>query len=1044
MGFPGWERPEYAGKTIFGDRNKMSLSTTCIKRPVLATVLNVFIIIIGLIGFSFLGIRDYPSVDPPIISVSTTFVGANADVIETQITEPLEQAINGIPGIRSISSVSRDGRSTITVEFNLEVDLEAAANDVRDKVSGAMRRLPAEVDPPTVSKADADSQPIYGVTLESKTRSIIDLSEFAEVNFKERLQTVPGVSSVDTRGSRRFSVRLMMDPMLLAAYGLTPVDVKNAVSRENVELPSGRIEGENTELTIRTLGRLRSIDDFNNLIIYQDGQKVVRFSDIGHAEVQAENTRAILKRNGVVMVSCQLIPLPGANYITIVQNATAAIEQIKKDLPDDIVVRVGFDNTKFIKQSIAEVQETIIVAFILVVFIIFMFLRNWRTTIIPVLAIPISLIGSFFIMYICGFSINILSLLAIVLAIGLVVDDAIVVMENIYAKVEKGMSPVEAGIKGSEEIFFAVIATTVALAAVFFPIVFLQGVTGRLFREFSLVIAGAVCISAFVALTFTPMLSTKLLTRSATQGWLYRKTEPFFEGMVNIYGKGLARFLKVRYWAIPIIIAAVSIIGFLWAKIPSEMAPMEDRSMLRINSTAPEGTSYDFMLAYSDSLSRFIDREIPEQDGGHLEMVGMANSSNLSYFTIMLVDADKRERTQQEIADDMAPKLARQTGAKSIISQQQTFGGRQGGLPVRYVIQAQNLQALREALPKFMNEVGMSPVFSANDVNLKFTKPELTVNINRDKAATLGVSVENIAQTLQLSLSEQRIGYYIMNGKQYQIMSQFDRPDRNKPTDLSTIYVRNDKGELIQLDNLVNLTESSTPPRLYRYNRFVAATVSAGLSKGYTLGQGIEEMDRIAAKTLDDTFSTTLSGDSKDFVESSSSLIFAFVLALVLIYLVLAAQFESFRDPLIIMFTVPLALIGALVSMYAFGQTMNIFSQIGIIMLIGLVSKNGILIVEFANQRKADGLSVMEAIKDASVSRFRPILMTSLSTILGILPMALATGAGSESRVAMGIAVAGGLIFATFMTLFVIPAIYTYMTSSGKKKEAKSESSNEK
>ncbi len=1022
----------------------MSVSSLFIKRPVLSTVLSLLIVIIGFIGFTYLGVRDYPSVDPPVISVRTSFSGANADVIETQITEPLEEAINGIPGIRSITSVSSDGNSYITVEFNIEIDLETAANDVRNKVSEALRRLPADADPPAVSKADADAQPIYSVTLESNSRSLVDLSEYAEVNFKERLQTVTGVSSVDVRGSRRMSIRMKMDPMLLAAYGLTPMDVRDAVTRENIELPSGRIEGANTELTIRTMGRLRTIDDFNDLIISQKEGRIVRFSDVGTAVVEALSTRSILKRNGVTMVSCMIVPQPGANYINIVDNAKKAIEQIKKDLPDDLVIRTGFDNTVYIRQSIKEVQTTIYEAFFLVVLIIFLFLRNWRTTLIPVVAIPISLIGAFFIMYLCGFTINILTLLAVVLSIGLVVDDAIVVMENIYSKIEQGMSPIEAGIKGTDEIFFAVVSTTVTLVAVFFPIVFLQGVTGRLFREFSLVIAGAVLISAFVALTFTPMLSTKLLRPATTSGKLYRVTEPFFTGMIAWYRGALQTFLKRRYWAVIVLLLSLGGIWWLWTSIPAEMAPLEDRSMFTVSSTAPEGSSYDYTLAYSDQISAVIDQQVPEQvPDGHLEMVGFRGNANSAYFNVMLVDADQRERTQQEIVDELTPVMARMTGAKTIVSQLATFESRGGGLPVRYVIQGRNLDDMREILPKFMNEVAQSPVFSASDQNLRFTKPELTVNIDRDRASALGVTVQNIAQTLQLAMSEQRIGYYVLNGKQYQILSMFDRPNRSMPTDLSNVYVRNNKGELIQLDNLVTLRESSTPPRLYRYNRFVSATVSAGLTKGKTLGDGIAEMDRIADRVLDDRFSTALTGTSRDFVESSSSLVFAFALALVLIYLVLSAQFESFRDPLIIMLTVPLALIGALLSMWVFSQTMNIFSQIGLIMLIGLVTKNGILIVEFANQRKTDGLGVREAIVDASASRLRPILMTSLSTVLGILPMALATGAGAESRVSMGIAVVGGLIVATFFTLFVIPAIYTYLTAGRKSDQTDTISENE-
>lgn len=1010
----------------------MSISSLSIRRPVLAIVMNIFIMIIGFIGFSYLGVRDFPSVDQPFVSVSTSFTGANADVIETQITEPLEQAINGIQGIRSISSSSRDGSSRITVEFDLEVDLETAANDVRDKVSGAMRRLPPDADPPVVSKADADAQPIFSITLRSGSRSLIDLTEFAEVNFKERLQTIQGVSEVRTWGAKRFAIRLWMDPAKLAAYELTPVDVRDALIRENIELPSGRIEGSNTELTVRTMGRFTSVEDFNRMVVYQDGDRVVRFADLGRAIVEAENMHSILKMNGVPMVNNVLVPQPGANYISIVDDALLRLEELKKDLPSDIIAEVGFDNTQYIRDSITEVQQTIYLAFALVVLIIFVFLRDWRTTLIPALSIPVSLIGAFFIMYVAGFTINILTLLAVVLAIGLVVDDAIVVMENIYTKIEQGMDPKEAGVKGAAEIFFAVIATTITLAAVFFPIVFLQGITGRLFREFSIVIAGAVIISSFVALTLTPMLSSRILKkRKGGHNKLYRVTEPFFQWLGATYKNALNAFLLRRHWATPLVmLVALVLIGVLWVSIPSEMAPMEDRGQLSVNSTAPEGATFDYTLRYSDELSQFMLEDAPEITS-LFQIVGLWNTNSASQ-RITLSDAKDRSRSQQEIADDLGEKVRAFTGARTFITQQATFGGRRGGLPVQYVIQAQNLDKLKEFLPGFMEEVGNSAHFQNYDVNLKFTKPEVRVNIDREKAALMGVSVRDIAQTLQLSLSGQRLAYYIMNGKQYQIIGELERGDRNKPADITSVYVRSNRGELIQLDNLVTIEESSTPPQLYRYNRFVSATVSAGLSRGYTIADGIEEMDRIAGTTLDDTFSTTLSGDSRDFVESTSSLLFAFGLALILIYLVLAAQFESFRDPLVIMFTVPLALVGALLSLWYFDQSLNIFSQIGIIMLIGLVSKNGILLVEFANQRKAAGLSAYDAIVDAAAARFRPILMTSLSTILGVLPMALAWGAGAESRVSMGIAVVGGLTVASVFTLFVIPAMYTYISESSK------------
>ncbi|MRR22419.1 efflux RND transporter permease subunit [bacterium] len=1008
----------------------MSLSSLSIKRPVLATVMALVILIMGGIGYTFLGVRDYPSVDPAIVTVSTSFPGANSDVMETQITEPLESAINSVQGIRSISSSSSDGSSRITVEFKLEVDMETAVNDVRDKVSGAMRQLPQDVDPPVVQKADADAQPIFAVTLRSDSRSIIDVSQYAELNFKERLQTISGVSAVSVWGSKKLAIRMKMDPARLAAYGLTPLDVRTAVSRENVELPSGRIEGDKTELTIRTLGRLRTVDEFNDLIIAKNGDRVVKFSDIGIAEIDAENIRSHLLSNGKPSVNVVLVPQPGANYIDIVDNAKILLKQLEKDLPEDIAMEVLFDNTIYIRESIKEVKNTIFVAFLLVVLVIFVFLRNWRTTLIPVIAIPVALIGAFFVMYIAGFTINILTLFAIVLSIGLVVDDAIVVVENIYTKVEHGMKPMEAALTGSREIYFAIIATTIALVSVFFPIVFLQGVTGRLFREFSLVIVGAVVISAFLALSLTPMISSRVLKHNAMEGRFYLATEPFFSGMINIYRRAITSFLKKRYWALIIIVVSGGLIAWMWTLLPSEMAPLEDRGYVNISARAPEGATYDYMTAYMDQIAPVVKDQVPESDN-IMMMVGMG-SVNSANMRVRLVDQKDRKRSQQEIAAALSPVLRQYTGAQTIVSQQQTFGARRGGLPVQYVIQAKNLNDLKRVIPDFLSMTSESPYFSASDVNLKFTKPELTVRINREKASMMGVNVQNIAQTLQLTMSEQRIGYYILNGKQYQIFSQFDKSKRNDPFDLTSTYVRNDRGQLIQLDNIVEVRENSLPPQLYRYNRFVSATVSAGLAGRYTLGEGIDEMDRIADKVLDENFSTTLSGDSKDFVESTSSLLFAFVLALVLIYLVLSAQFESFRDPVIILVTVPLALIGALFTMVVTSQTLNIFSQIGLIMLIGMVAKNGILIVEFANQRQQAGLSVIDAVREAAVARFRPILMTSLTTILGIMPLALATGAGSESRITMGVTVVGGMFFATFLTLFVVPSVYSYL--AGRKK----------
>ncbi|MDP3462321.1 MAG: efflux RND transporter permease subunit [Bacteroidales bacterium] len=1013
----------------------MSLSSISIKRPVLATVLSILIILFGLIGLVSLGIREYPSVDPPIITVTSNYVGANADVIETQITEPLEESINGIEGIRTLTSVSRDGRSTITVEFDLDRDLEAAANDVRDRVSGSLYNLPPDADPPIVAKADADASPIIFLNIRSEQRSLLELTEIAERTFKESLQTIPGVSSIAIWGSKQYSMRLWMDPSKLASFGLSPLDVRNALTRENLELPSGRIEGNTIELSVRTLSRLETPEEFNNLIISETESGIVRFKDVGFAELAPLNERTILRRDGIPMVGNAIIPMPGSNHIEIADEFYRRLEKIKKDLPADIELGIGFDNTDFIRNSITEVEQTIYLAFVLVVLVIFFFLRDWRTTIIPVIVIPISLIGAFFIMYLAEYSINVLTMLGLVLAIGLVVDDAIVVIENIYAKIEKGMPPLQAGITGSSEIFFAVIATTVALATVFLPVIFLQGITGRLFREFGVVLAGSVIISSFVALTLTPMLSTRILKRREKHNWFYNKTEPFFNRLNELYGDSLAAFLKRKWMAFIIIGLSILFIIGLGRQLPSELAPLEDRSGMMVFSTAPEGSTFEFMEAFVKEQIDLIQAEIPELYS--LVSItspgfGAASSVNSAFARIRVVEPDKRERSQQEIADHLGSKMQKLTAVRSFITQEQSISSSRGGLPVQYVIQSANLNKLKEVLPAFMSEVYSSPVFQFADLNLKFNKPELQVSINREKARMLGVSAMDISQALQLAFSGQRFGYFIMDGKQYQVIGQLERPFRSQPVDLKTLYVKNNQGEMIMLDNLVTVSEQVNPPQLFRYNRYVAATVSANPVVGKTIGDGIIEMNRIAAKVLDDTYTTSLAGTSKDFAESSSSLVFAFFLAIVLIYLVLAAQFESFRDPLIILFTVPLALAGAVITLWYFDKTLNIFSQIGIIMLIGLVSKNGILIVEFANQRKAAGLAKGKAIHDAAVSRFRPILMTSLSTILGAVPIALALGAGSESRVSMGTAVIGGLTFATLLTLYVIPAMYAYISEKDK------------
>lgn len=1008
-----------------------TLSEISIKRPVLAVVMSLVIILFGGIGWRYLGIREYPSVDPPIVTVTTNYTGANAEVIGTQITEPLEESINGISGVKSISSVSRDSRSTITVEFELSVDLESAANDVRERVSRAIGQLPKDVDPPIVQKSDADAFPIVYLGVRSSTKSLLETTDFAIRVLKERLQTIKGVANVQIWGEKKYAMRLWLDPQKLAAYQLSPLDVLNALNRENVELPSGRVEGNNTELTVRTMGRMEDQQSFNQLIISQTGDQVIRLLDVGYAALGAENERALLLDNGVPMVAVVLTPQPGVNQIEIVDEFNKRVAQLEKSLPADYTLIRGFDQTTFIRSSLSEVAETIVLSFLLVVVVIFLFLRDFRTTFIPVLAIPISLIGTFFLMYLLGFSINVLTLLGIVLAIGLVVDDAIVVLENIYTRIEEGQSPYKAALEGSAEIYFAVVSTTVVLASVFLPLIFLEGISGRLFKEFGIVVAGSVAISAFVSLTLTPMLGSKMLKNRAVQPWFYRKTEPFFVWLTQGFEGSLVAFIKRPYLTLGLMVISFGAIYGLAKVIPSELAPTEDRNSLRVVISGPEGATFDYMKAYVVNLAAEVNRLVKPEDRKSVISItapnfGASSSVNSGFVRVMLNEAEHRKTSQQTYVDAITPALSQFPGAKAFVATEPTIAVNNGigALPVQMVLQAPTLEELREVLPKFLKQAQSASQFSYVDVNLKFNKPELRINIDRDKARNLGVSIQDVAQTLQLCLSEQRFGYFILNGKQYQVIGQLEREDRSAPTDLSQVYVRNQRGELVLLDNLVTMKERSTPPAIYRYNRFVSATVSAQLSKGVTLGEGIVAMQKVADETLPESFSTEWNGQARDFKESSNSLLFTFVLALLLIYLVMAAQFESFLSPFLVMLTVPLALLGALGALWYYHQTLNIFSQIGIIMLIGLVTKNGILIVEFANQQLPNFKTAREAVQAAAVARFRPILMTSLCTILGILPIALALGAGSESRVSMGIAVIGGMVLSTFLSLYVVPSLY--------------------
>ncbi len=1016
----------------------MSLPSISLRRPVLAIVLNIIIVVFGGIGFKYLGIRDYPSIDPPIINVRTSYAGANPEVIESQITEPLEKSINGIAGIKNVSSSSAQGSSNISVEFDLGIDLEAAANDVRDKVSQASKSLPQNLDaPPVVTKSDASSSPIISMTVQSMTKNPMELTDYAENVLLERLQTIPGVSSIQVWGQKLYSMRLWLDPLKMAGYSITFPDVQAALDKQNVELPAGKIAGSHTELSVRTLGRLFTEKDFNDLIIKNIEGRDVRLRDIGEAVLGPANEETQLKESGVPMVALAVIPQPGSNYVAISDEFYRRFEQIKKDIPADFKVDIAMDTTAFIKKSISEVEETLIIAFSLVIIIIYLFFRDWLIAFRPLIDIPVSLVGAFFIMYMMGFTINILSLLAIVLATGLVVDDGIVVTENIFKKIEQGMNKHKAAKEGSEEIYFAVISTSITLAVVFLPIIFLQGFTGRLFREFGIVVAGAVLISAFVSLTLTPVLNVLMTKDVHKPSKFYTKTEPFFTGMERAYKNSLLWIMKYRWIALGGIGVSLLLIVLIGRTMQSELAPLEDRSRFRLQVTAPEGTSYDAMNNYMDKLVDKILDSVPEKQVVlSLTAPGSGNGAvNSGNANVRLVEPGERSRSQADIVEALGKDLKKLNFGRAFPIQEQTIAVKRSGsaFPVAYVLQNIDFEKLTKVLPRFLDEANADPAFQAVDVDLKFNKPELSVTIDRAKAADMGISIADVSQTLQFALSNGRLGYFTISGKQYQVIGQVYRENRDAPVDLKQYFVKAKNGTLVSIDNIVQVNESTSPSQIYHFNRFKSATISANLAPGKTIGDGINAMKAIfekleKEKVIDDSFNSQLSGASQDYAESSSNISFAFLLALGLIYLILAAQFNSFMDPLIIMLTVPLALAGALVSLGLFGQTLNIFSEIGMIMLIGLVTKNGILIVEYANHIRDTGASKMDAAVEAASMRLRPILMTSLAMVFGALPIALSLGAASTSRKPLGIVIVGGILFSLVLSLFVVPVIYSYLS----------------
>jgi len=1006
----------------------MSLSETAIRRPVLATVLSIVPVIFGLVAIFALGVREYPAVDPPIVTVSTTYPGASPEVIDSIITEPLERAINGVAGIRVLSSRSTTGQSNIRVEFDLGADISEAANDVRDKVSAAIRQLPADANPPVVEKADADSSPIIFLTLRSDARDTQELTSIADTLIRDRVQTIPGVASVRIFGERRYAMRLVLDPDRMVQHDVTPADVQAALARENVELPAGSIEGVQTEIGLRADASMETPEEFERMVIRTADGRAVRFEDIGRAYLGSEVQKTGIKNLGTPMVGVAVIPQPNSNAVAIADEFYRRLEGIKKVIPPDSTVEIGYDFTTFVRKSLSEVEETLLIAFILVAFIIMAFLRDWRATVIPVIAIPVSIVATFFIMFVAGFSINILTLVGLVLAIGLVCDDAIVVLENIYAKIEQGMSPFKAAIEGSREVYFAIISTTVVLAAVFVPVIFLQGLTGRLFREFGIVVAGSVLISAFVALTLSPMMCRQMLRHKDKPGWLYRVTEPFFRGLNALYAASLRAFMRVRWLALPAVIGLGAAAVLLFGGLKQELAPLEDRSNIRASVLAPEGATYEYTTAALDRLAQQIADEIPEISKTFSIVGGWGGPPNSGLQNIYLREPEDRTRTQQQIFEALSKRLLAFDELRAIPSQPPTIGSRFGGPPVQFVIQAPDLPTLLAVIPPFLDKANQRKELRFVDSDIKVTRPEGTIRIDRVKAADLGVSILDVARAIQLSFGDSRLGYFRMAGRQYQVMGQLDRPERNTPGDIQRVHVRGRDGEAIPLASLVTLEEGVAPSTIPRYDRAVATTISAAPNAGFTIGDGIAALRAVADEVLPDGFRTALAGEARDFEESGSSLLFAFGLALLLAYLVLSAQFESFLDPLVVLVSVPTALAGGLFALSITGSTLNVFSQIGLIMLIGLVTKNGILIVEFANQRKEQGLTVLQAAIEAAISRFRPVLMTSLATILGVLPIALSLGAASGSRQSLGIAVVGGMLAGTFLTLMLVPALYSIVS----------------
>ncbi len=999
----------------------MFLSDTSVKRPVLASMLSLAIVLFGAIGYTRLSVREYPDIDPPIISVTTILPGANPSVVESAVTDILEEQLSTVEGLRTLTSTSSEQASNITLEFNLGRSVESAAQDVRDKVSRVRGQLPREVLEPVIAKQEADAQPFYWLALGGENYSLLELSDIGDRVVKQRLQTIPGVGSSFIAGERRYSMRIWLSPKELAARNLTVQDVENAVRSRNVEIPAGRIESQNREFTVRSLGELKTPQEFGDLVVANQGGQLVRLRDLSRVELGPRDERSMLRFNGTSAVAVGIVRQSKANMVDVADSIRAALPQIEQALPRGVTLRTAFDQSVYVKRSISETIDTLFLAFVLVVIVIFLFLRNMRATIVPSLAIPVSIVGAFGAMFVLGYSVNTFTLLALILAIGLVVDDAIIVLENAYRHQEElGESPEVAAMHGTSEIGFAVIATTISLVAVFAPLAFLTGTTGRLFNEFGVALAGSVVISGFVALTLTPMLCAKLVRVPKSHGVVYKALERGLDWMATTYAATLGWAVRRQWVIIGGAVASLALAYVTFHALKSEFIPAEDRGFFMAATTGPQGAT----LEYTDTYQRQVEAvlaKVPEINS-YFSIIGMSGDVSGGFVFVNMKDWRDRTRTTQQVIGGVMPQLFAIPGVQAYAFAPSPIGG--FGSPVQFVVEHPDFDSLTAVLPVFLARASQIRGMVNVQANLKVNKPELTVHYDRDRAEDLGVSVSDVGSTLETMLGGRRVSTFTRDNKLYDVMVQMDPADRATPSDMSTLYVRGRGGQLVNLAAVTTVDEGVGAQRLFHYNRVPSFTITANLMPGFTLGEALDSLNAVAAATLPRGASTALSGESREFAESGSALYVAFLLALLVVYMVLAAQFESLIHPFTVLMAVPLAVTGALVALFLTGSTLNLYSQIGMILLIGLASKNSILLVEYANQLRDRGLGLTEATLEAGRVRLRPILMTAFATIFGALPIALGLSAGSESRQPLGYVIVGGMFVSTFLTLYLVPVVY--------------------